>query len=130
MTTNQPRRPEGTRPLVAVVCDVPLLGEAVRSTIEFADVQTFAARNGNLDGLLRWLRPDAVIVDSADGAEQATAFAAEHDLEVLHVSVESQMLRLYRKGAWHIVGTGDGPTPDMIRNVVAGALFQRKGARR
>ncbi len=128
MTTTHLRPSETTRPFVAVVCAVPLLGEAMRSALEFADVQTFAAKGGDLDGLLRSLHPDALIVDNADGAEQATPFAGEHDLPVVHLSLADRLLRIYRHGAWEIVGNGEGPTPEAIRNAVAGALYAREGA--
>jgi hypothetical protein len=127
MSTTHLRQSERTRPLVAVVCAVPLVGEAMRSALEFADVHTFDARGGDLDGLVRWLRPDALIVDTHAGAEEAAAFAHEHDLPVLHVSVQERELRLYRGGTWEQIGNGDGPTPEAIRNVVAGALFARAG---
>jgi hypothetical protein len=98
----------------------------VRSALEFADVQTFAERGGDLDGLLRFLRPDVLIVDSHTGAEQAVAFALESDLPVLHLSVQERELRFYRGGTWTHVGNGEGPTPEAIRNVVAGALFAKE----
>jgi hypothetical protein len=121
-------RPEvETRPLVAVLCSVPLLGEGMRSTLEFAEVRSFSASGGDVAGLLGWLRPDVLIVDSDAGAEAATAFAREHDLPVLHVSVRDRKLHLFRGGAWEQVSNGEGPTPEAIRNVVAGALFARKG---
>jgi hypothetical protein len=69
MSTTLLRPSERTRPFVAVVCVVPLPGEAMRSALEFADVQTFAARGGDLNA-----------------AEQAIAYARENNLPVLHVS--------------------------------------------
>ena len=36
-------------------------------------------------------------------------------------------LRLYRVGEWEQIGDGEDPTPEAIRNVVAGALFARGG---
>jgi hypothetical protein len=98
----------------------------MRSTLEFADVQTFAADGGDLDGLVRWVRPDALIVDSHAGAEEAARFARDHKLPVLHVSVQDGELRLYREGTWEHIGNGEGPTPESIRNIVAGALFARE----
>lgn len=129
MSSTQLRQPERTRPLVAVVCAVPLLGEAMRAALEFADVQTFAASGGDLDGLVRWLRPDALVVDNVESAVEAAAFAHEHDLPVLHVSVQEREMSLYRGGIWQRIGNGDGPTPEAIRNVVAGALFAGAGVR-
>lgn len=127
MSTTQLRPSERTRPFVAVVCDVPLLGEAVRAALEFAEVQTFAAGGGDIDGLLRWLRPDALIVDSDASAEESAAYAREHGLPVLHVSVHDRELRYCRGGVWSHVGNGEGPTVDAVRNVIAGALFPRAG---
>ena len=127
-TTPQLWHAERARPLVAVVCAVPLLGEAVRSALEFADVQTFSAGGGDLDGLVRWLRPDALVVDSETDAVQAAAFARDYDLPVLHIAMRDGVLRLCRHGEWEDVANSEGPTPELIRNVVAGVLFAREGA--
>jgi hypothetical protein len=130
MSSTQLRSPDRTRPFVAVVCDVPLLGEAMRAALEFADVETFAAAGGDLDGLLRWLRPSALIVDSRDRADEAAAYAREHDLPVLHVSVYDGELRFYHAGVWEQVSSSDRPTVESIRNVVAGAIFGGEVRRR
>jgi hypothetical protein len=111
------------RPLVAVVCAVPLLGEAVESALEFAEVRSFTARRDTA-GLLQWLRPDAVVVDSEDDALAASE-AAGDELPVLHISVRDRSLRLFRRGTWTQVARNEGPTPESIRNVLAGALFAR-----
>jgi hypothetical protein len=118
---------DGDRPLIAVVCAVPLLGEAMSSALEFAEVHSFAARAGDIGGLLHWLHPDAVIVDNDASAADATAFARQHDLPVLHVALRERALRLFRAGEWEVVASGDGPTAEAIRNVVAGVLFARNG---
>jgi len=128
MIDGHSRRGGNARPLVAIICAVPLLSEAVRSALEFAEVQSFAATGGDIAGLLRWLRPDAVVVDNDDGAAEAASFAAQHDLPVLHISVHDRQLRLFRHGSWEFVRDDkDGPTPEEIRNVIAGALFARSG---
>jgi hypothetical protein len=128
MTSTHLRPDAETRPLVAVLCSVPLLGEAMSSTLEFAEVRTFAASGGDVGGLLGWLRPDVMIVDSDAAADSAADFAREHDMPLLHICVRSRTLRLFRRGTWEQVSNGDGPTPEAIRNVVAGALFAREGA--
>ena len=128
MTSTQLRLANTARPLVAVVCVVPLLGEAMESALDFAEVRSFSTSDGDIAGLLRWLRPDALIVDSEGDAEEAAAFARDHELPVLHVSVQKGALRLLRHGAWEIIGSGEQATPAVIRNVVAGALFAREGA--
>ena len=47
-------------------------------------------------GNCRASRPDVVIVDSEAGAAEATAFALEHGLPLLHISVRDRELRLFR----------------------------------
>ena len=130
MTSTHLRPESETRPLVAVLCSVPLVGEAMAAALEFAEVRTFAASGGDLEGLLGSLRPDALIVDSAAGAEAATVFAREYDLPVVYVSVRDRTLHVFRGGEWEQVSNGAGPTPEAIRNVVAGALFARGGPAR
>jgi hypothetical protein len=115
------------RPLVAAVCAVPLLVEAVDAALEsVAEVRSFPARGGDVAGLVRWLQPDLVIVDSEEGALQAAAVAEEYDLPLVHISVRERALRIFRHGSWQRVGNGEGPTPESIRNVVAGTLFGRR----
>ena len=116
-----------TRPLVAVVCAIPLLGEAVESALEFAEVLSFSDRGGEIDGLLSWLRPDVVIVDSDKAATEASAFALEHQLPMLHIVVRERRLRLFVAGEWDYVDNEEGPSPETIRNVVAGLLYARQG---
>jgi hypothetical protein len=119
-----------SRPLVAVVCSVPLIGEALTTTLDFAEVRSFSSRGGDIAGLLTWVRPDAVIVDSQDGAAEATAFAREQDVPLVYMSVRDHSLHLYRSGQWEQVSYGQGPTPEALRNVVAGSLFARGGPAR
>jgi len=95
------------------------------SPLEFAEVRSFAASGGDVEGLLGWLRPDALIVDSDAGADAAAVYAREHDLPVVHVCVRARTLRLFRNGEWEHVSNVEGPTPEAIRNVVAGSLFAR-----
>jgi len=128
MSSTQLRLAYKARPLVAVVCVVPLLGEAMESALDFAEIRSFSASDGDIAGLLRWMRPDALIVDNEGDAEEAAAFARDHELPVLHVSVHERALRLYRHGRWEVIGSGEGTTPTVIRNVIAGALFSREGA--
>jgi hypothetical protein len=130
MSVTHQRLESEMRPLVAVLCSVPLLGEAMASALEFAEVRSFSAGGGDIVGLLSWLRPDALIVDSVAGAEAAAVFAREHDLPVVHVSVRDRTLHLFRGGEWEQVSNAEGPTPEAIRNVVAGALFARGGPAR
>jgi hypothetical protein len=117
------------RPLVAVVCAVPLLAEAMISALDFAEVRPFNGRGGDISGLLQWLRPDAVVVDSDEGARDALAYATDEVVPVLHVDARRRTLRLYRAGGWLDVASDEGPTPEAIRNAIAGALYGRAEAR-
>lgn len=130
MTTPDPRGRGYGRPFVAVVCSVPLLAEAVSAALDFADVRTFAADRGDVAGLLRSVQPDAVVVDSEDAAVEAANVAKEREVPVLHLAARSDELRLFREGAWERVENDDGPTPEALRNAVAGALFARGGVGR
>jgi hypothetical protein len=116
-----------TRPLVAVVCSVPLLEEAVQSALEFAEVRPFSNRGGDIAGLLSWLRADAVVVDSTTAAAEAAAFALDHPLPVMHIAVLERELRLFVDGEWEHVADGEGASSEAIRNVIAGTLFSRAG---
>jgi hypothetical protein len=118
---------ETRRPLVAVICSVPMLVEAVNSALEFAEVRAFSGDHGDTPGLLRWLRPDAVVVDSDADAGEAAAFATDRDLPVVHISVRDRTVRVFVGGEWTVIDSDDeGPTTQQIRNVVAGTLFARE----
>ena len=120
----QPTR--DAKPLVALVCSVPLVNEAVSAALAFAEVRSFAGRK-DTTGLLKWLHPDAVVVDNDDDARDASAFAQESGVPVLHISIHDRSLRLFREGLWQDVATAEGPTAETIHNILAGSLFARAG---
>src|SRR5205823_13129311 len=98
-------RVTSAQPLVAVVCAVPLLVEAVDAALEsVAEVRAFPARGGDVAGLLRWLQPDLVIVDSDESAIEAAVVAEECGLPLVHISVRERALRVFRNGTWQRVG--------------------------
>lgn len=112
----------GKAPLVAVVSYVPLLSEALCASLDgTAEVRWFPAGRGDTLGLLRSLRPAAVVVDSAAEARKAESFAREARTLVLHVLLQRRKLRLLRNGAWE--DSGEEPAPDAIRNVIVGGLY-------
>ncbi len=116
-------------PLVAVLCSVPLLAEALGAAIDFAEVRSFAAEGGDVAGLLGWLEPDAVVVDDEVTAEAAaSAVDGELHIPVLHLSPRERTLRIFRNGTWEDVDHGADPDPETVRNVLAGVLFARRGA--
>ena len=116
-------------PLVAVICSVPLVFEGLRDALSsIARVQFFPAATGTT-GLLRWVKPDAVVVDSEDEAEYATAFARELDLPLVLISVRDAEVRFFTRGVWLKATNGDeGATPQTVRNIIAGSLYGRRHA--
>jgi len=99
-----------TLPTVALLYDVPLLAEALADVFEgFAELRAFRA-DGDAAGLLRSLRPDAVIVESADPGD-----AADLGAPVLRVDLKR-----------NIVSTPAGEslpaTPTAIRNALVAVL--------
>jgi hypothetical protein len=117
---------ETARPLVAVVTRVPLLCEALSAALsDLADVKGFAANQDDTIGLLRWLRPDAVVVDDDGDVVAAESFARESHSTIVRVSLKDGRLKLLRNGDW-IEGSSEGSREE-LRNVLVGSLF---GARR
>ena len=114
-------------PLVAVVSSVPMIFEALRDALGvFADVQSFPARRGT-DGLLRSIRPAAVVVDDEDLAE-AQAVAQEVGFALVHLALAEGCVRVLRGGTWIIVDEDGGLKPETVRDVVAAGLFAKDDA--
>ncbi len=110
-------------PLVAVLYSVPLLYEAISSSLdEIAEVHGFPARRGDPVGLLRALAPDVVVVDDPVEAEAVSGWAEEQDVPLVHVRLRERKLRLLRHGEWQ---ESIGASADAIRNVIAGSLYAR-----
>ena len=117
---------EPNRPLVAVICRLPILGAALSDALDsVADVHSFPAQRGDTAGLLRWLEPDGVVVDTDEEAAQAAAFASAHDLPVVHVAVRDRKLRVLRGGQWEEPADA-GASPEGVRNVLVGGIFKRR----
>ncbi len=114
------------RPLVAVLCSVPLLHEALSAALEnIADVHAFPADGGDTSGLLRSLQPDAVVVDTREEAEAAADFAREAQSPLVCVVLREQKLRVLRNGGWE-EPEGDGVSPEAIRNILVGGIFGKR----
>ena len=117
------------RPLVALVCQVPLVAEAVASALEeIAEVRVFPGGRGDSDGLLRSLAPDGVVVDSPREADAAASYAREHGVPLVEVSLLDQRLRVLGPAGWE-----DEPatvaSSEAIRNVLVGRIFGREALR-
>jgi hypothetical protein len=113
-------------PLVAVISGVPLLSEAVEEALQgMAEVRSFPAGGGDTDGFLRFLRPDAVVVDSADEARAAVRFVRDAGATLVHVSLPDQRLRLLRTGGWVEYANGSA-SPERLRSALAAGLLRRR----
>lgn len=111
------------QPLVALLYSVPLLHEALLSTMDsIADIEAFPAGNGDVTGLLRSVKPDAVVVDDADEADAARSWAKRHRKPLIYVSLRDQKIRVLRDGRWE---ESAGTSTETIRNVLAGSLYGR-----
>jgi hypothetical protein len=118
--------PEVSRqPLVAVICSTPILGEALSEALSgIAEVRTFPAHLGDTPGLLRWLEPDGVVVDTDEEAERASEFNRDAAAPLVHVSLRDERVRVLHGGAWEDVGNGD-VSAEGIRNVLVGSMLRR-----
>ena len=111
------------QPLVAFLYSVPLLHEALLSTLDsIADVQAFPAGRGDVTGLLRSVEPDAIVVDDADEADEARSWAKRHHVPLVHICLRDQKIRVLRKGGWDETA---GAGAETIRNILAGSLYGR-----
>jgi hypothetical protein len=111
------------QPLVAFLYSVPLLHEALLSTLDsIADVRSFPAGRGDVTGLLRSVEPDAIVVDDADEANEARGWARRHQRPLLHISLREQKVRVLRNGSWE---ESPGAAAETVRNVLAGSLYGR-----
>jgi hypothetical protein len=119
----EPRR--AAKPLVVALCSVPLLQEGLAVALgDVADLQAFPANGGDTAGLLRVLQPDAVVVDDADEAEAAAAFAKETKSPILHISLQDRTMRILRNGDWQAAGNAR-TSPEDLRNILIASVLAR-----
>lgn len=110
-------------PLVVLLYSVPLLVEALKQPLaEVGEVRAFQA-DDDVAGLLRWLEPDALVVDSDENARRAAAWAREAAVPLVHVVLSSGRIRILASGEWRELDERDD-SPETIRNVIAGHLFR------
>ena len=120
---------ERDEPLVAVVCAVPLLGEALIGALEgLAECKVIPARQPELGGLLKSLQPDAVVVDDEDEAAVAATYARFARVPVIRVELRASRVHLLQDGAWVAPEEHDA-SPETIRNLVAGGIYGRRALR-
>ena len=120
--------PPPTLPVIAVLCRVPLVAEALTGAFEgMGEVRSLPANDGDTAGVLRWLRPDAVIVDDERAAQSAAPYVATEGGLLVHVSIADGTVRVFEDESWELADL-DGTTPDAIRNLVIGSLLRRVSA--
>jgi hypothetical protein len=111
------------KPLVALLYSVPMLREALSSTLDsIADVQAFPAGRGDVTGLLRSVKPDAIVVDDADEADKARSWAKRHHAPLVHICLRKQTIKSLNNGGWDETA---GAGAETIRNLLAGSLYGR-----
>jgi hypothetical protein len=109
-----------TRPLIAVLYHVPLFVEALDGVFDgLAEVRPVPV-DESAEALVRWLRPDAVVVDEGPVAF-ALAYGDEADVPVVHVSLREPEVRTWRDGRWAV--DAEDTAPEAIRDVVVAGLI-------
>jgi len=111
------------QPLVMVLYSLPLMCEAIASSLEaFADVRGFPALRPDPVGLLDAVAPDAVVVDHALEAAAVRNWAQRENVPLIHIRLRERKIRILRHGVWE---ESIGASSEAIRNVIAGALYAR-----
>ena len=109
------------QPRIAAICAVPLLSEAISAVLdEIAEVQSFPANGRDIRGLLRWLRPDGIVVDTQKSADDAEAYARAAGCPLVHVQLPKQQLRVLADGRWKKVRDASA---ESIRNALVGSIY-------
>jgi hypothetical protein len=111
-------------PLVLVICATTLLGDAVSAELKgIAEVRTLRAGAGDVAGLLRWTRPNAVVVDSSVEASAAIAHLRDNRCLIVHVQLAEHRISIRDDGGWLEIEDPDG-SPYLLRNVLLASLLR------
>jgi len=87
MSSRFPYTAERSRPLVAVVSSSPVLRKRLISALGgLVEVRGVPA-GGEVASFLRWLHPDAMVVDTEKTAAAAAQFAEESDTKLVRVAI-------------------------------------------
>jgi hypothetical protein len=114
-------------PLVAVVSKIPILAEALAAALDtFAKVQHFPAHSADTAGMVRYLRPDAVVVDNDQDLVELEAIARAQRFTVLVVDLKERALRLLDDDGRWVDPPDRDPSAEVIRNIILGRLFARR----
>jgi len=112
------------KPFVAVLSHVPLVTDAMVDALEeIAEVRAFTTQNGDTVGLLRSLRPDAIVVDGPEAAEAAAKYARAADVPLVFVCLRERKLRVLTDDGWR--DEAGRPSTESLRNALAEAIYRR-----
>ena len=115
------------RPFVAVLSHVPLVTVAIVDAIEgIAEARAFTTKDGDTVGLLRSLRPDAIVVDGYGAAGEAAKYARAADVPLVYIDLQERKLRVLEANCWR--DESGRPSSESLRNVVAEAIYDRARA--
>ena len=115
------------KPFVVVLSRVPLLTDAIVDAIEgIAEARAFTTKDGDVVGLLRSLRPDAIVVDGYGAAGEAAKYARAGDVPLVYVDLHERKLRVLEADGWR--DESGRPSSESLRNVLAEAIYDRARA--
>ena len=116
---------QGTRPpLVAFFTTAPVLARALAEILErIGEVQRFPAGRRDSAGLLRWLAPEALLVDDAEEAGDAIVFARDSGCPLIEVDVVGHMMRTLGADGWS-EQTATEASPEAIRDIIVESIFR------
>jgi hypothetical protein len=119
---------EGKRPpLVAFFTTAPMLARALSEVFErIAEVQRFPAGRGDSAGLLRWLGPEALLVDDSQKAGETVVFARDSGCPLIEVDVAGQTMRTLGADGWSDQ-TATEASPEAIRDIIVESIFRGRG---
>ena len=110
------------QPLVAFVCRAPVLSEALAASLALvADVRPFPAGRPDPEGLIRALRPDAIVVDDCDEGDRLAPYANAARTPLVLIAAHANEVRVLGSHGWDVVSYGDGI--EGIRNLLVAQLF-------
>ena len=88
--------------------DIEVELQEIEATLDVAEAHTFAEGCGDVAGLLRSVRPDAVVVDSEDGQLARVLRLFERRHAFLRLSLDSREIDRERRASSRLAGHMDG----------------------
>lgn len=117
-------------PVVLAVTETPLLNETLKAALDgIAVLRRLPAGLSDLDDLVRHIAPDAVVVDTEEGATSLAPAAAACAVPLVHVSLKTRELRVLREREWRAFPSWE-TSPNSIRNVLIGVIYAPTTGRR